>query len=149
MTQVERTLSPEIIQGALEDHIWAWEQRLKRTLGFVYLIDCPEVNATKVGFSKNPRDRLSHVQVHCPLRLVLRSFYPADDRHELALHSALSEWKVRGEWFETGAVDRLFADLDSIKGERERDISTMEAFEVWVYRFTEAYPGCGYVEPLW
>ena len=152
MTQRKYTQMDALTQAALADIVWTWEQVAKRVVEKgerVYLVDCPQTGATKIGISNNVRRRLRELQGTSSANLFLRFSYPAHGQHEQCVHWALGEARIRGEWFETPAVDRFYAQLESIRAERDRDVSMLEAFHVWRMRHTEAYPGCGYVEPLW
>jgi hypothetical protein len=141
-----------LTQAALADIVWTWEQvskRVKEAGTLVYVIDAPQVEATKIGFTRGLQRRFYQLQGGCPVELFLRFAYPAHEQHEWEVHQVLYDAKVRGEWFKTPAVDQFYAQIEGIRGERDREVSMLEAFHVWRMRYTVPYPGETYREPLW
>lgn len=69
----------------------------------------------KVGFSRNPRERLKALQTGCPDELTIRECYPAPRRIERAAHELFAKDRRAGEWFEASwGVHRLFDALSYI-----------------------------------
>ena len=128
MKLYERTLTAAQRQAWIKDQLRMLEWR---KTGFVYFIDCPAADATKVGYASKVSNRFSSLQAGCPFRLVLRDAVPGDKQLEYDLHNALEEWAIRGEWFATHAVVKLLAELEAINDERAREVETLEAMEVW------------------
>jgi len=117
-----------------------------RNTGFVYFVDCPRWEVTKVGWAKNVARRMYALQTSCPFDLVLKDHFPGDKLHESDFHIALDDHRLRGEWFKTLAVHQLLAELEAIKAERNRPIRSMEAMEVWKRRNYTTASGERYVE---
>jgi len=77
--------------------------------GYVYFIADDSANAeyVKIGFSKNPKKRLSDLQVANPKELVLIGMIELDQVGEKMIHKYLKENTdayVRGEWFKLNAM---------------------------------------------
>jgi len=53
----------------------------------------------KFGRARNPYTRVRELQTGCPLHLELWAAVDLDDRNEFRIHSAFSEYRLRGEWF--------------------------------------------------
>lgn len=67
---------------------------------FVYFIQAGDDGPVKIGITRDPKKRLSYLQVgnHLPLRLI--GLWPAADSEEEAfLHSYLEGERIRGEWY--------------------------------------------------
>lgn len=67
----------------------------------LYTVYEPETGHTKIGISKNPRDRLTHLQTANPRPLLMPYVFNCEDasQSERALHAAFRRCRVRGEWF--------------------------------------------------
>ena len=65
--------------------------------GFVYAIGRDD--AVKIGWAKNPRRRLSELNVASPEPLSLIGFIPGGKFDESAAHLLCADERVRGEWF--------------------------------------------------
>lgn len=78
----------------------------------VYFIRCGD--HLKIGYAKNPKQRLADLQVGSPLDLTLLGAVKCDDAPgvEFALHRAFAQYRVRGEWFE--CVPAVEATVDAI-----------------------------------
>jgi hypothetical protein len=90
----------------------------------VYFITCREVNMVKIGYSNRVRARFTSVKVCCPIEARLELMLLGGKEEEKAIHAALKNDRVRGEWFWiTEAVQRFIdnpppapkehADLDA------------------------------------
>lgn len=66
--------------------------------GFVYFVQAGD-GAIKIGYSDNPRRRLSDLQVSSPEQLTLLGATPGTYLTESAFHWYLRKFALRGEWF--------------------------------------------------
>ena len=93
--------------GDLRDTEWFLDFRLgfhddklaEGTPTFVYVFLDEQADAVKIGVSTDPKLRLGQAQVGNPRELMLVVACPATVAMEKYMHSYLSEWRVRGEWF--------------------------------------------------
>ena len=53
----------------------------------------------KIGYSKNPQERLKELQTGSPYKHVLKATMPGDYQTEQALHQIFFCQQVQGEWF--------------------------------------------------
>lgn len=76
---------------------------------FVYAAQEVDTGRIKIGISKNPEERLRTLQTSNSRELRLLHVRPAPNRFrdERALHSDASAYKIRGEWFQSGALEVL------------------------------------------
>lgn len=65
--------------------------------GFVYFIRA--AGAVKVGWAKDPEQRLRELQTGNPDRMVLLRVIPAEKTLEGDLHQYYAPWRLNGEWF--------------------------------------------------
>lgn len=65
----------------------------------VYMIQAGEGGAVKIGFSANPKSRLSKMRTDLPHHLIVLRLLQGDMTTERALHKRFSEHRIRGEWF--------------------------------------------------
>jgi hypothetical protein len=81
--------------------------------GFVYVIRDDESGLAKIGYSKDPSDRLRKLQTGSPVRLWLVCVMPGDLATEAALHGVFKERRVHGEWFNDsdGTISDLIRDI--------------------------------------
>lgn len=63
----------------------------------VYFIKCG--NFVKIGFSKNPRERLNCLQTANPNKLKLIATIKGNFKTEKGLHEAFSKYRHNREWF--------------------------------------------------
>jgi len=84
---------------------------------FVYIIASPDQNAFKVGYS-NGSPRIHKLQTGNPAKLALMRVIAAERQCEHAIHEALAEYRIRGEWFrDDGLAEALVHDLlDALHG---------------------------------
>lgn len=85
--------------------------------GFVYFIQMGEGGPIKIGWTRDPWQRIHELQTAQPYRLRLLGVIEGDRHTERRLHRELAEHRVRGEWFKS-APDVL-AKLDA-EGSRVR-----------------------------
>lgn len=71
----------------------------KQSGSYVYFLLAPEVNAVKIGKTKNLLQRLQALQTGCPVRLSLLGWVPGYSVEEKVLHSYFDELWLLGEWF--------------------------------------------------
>ena len=71
----------------------------------MYLIRCGDTSFYKIGISDSPMDRLCALQTSNPHLLSIELISGFDTRRiavatEASAHAVLSEYNVRGEWFD-------------------------------------------------
>lgn len=95
------------------------QQRLEREArvtakGHVYFIQQGGAGSIKIGYSKNPTQRLMGLQTGHSEPLHMRAMAPGSMAQERALHDRFAHLRVSGEWFRPGedliAYMRLVAD---------------------------------------
>ncbi len=87
--------------------------------GFVYFIEAMGLRAVKIGFSREPRNRLAEMQPSCPARLRLLAAVPGSESIESTLHHKFLDQRIHGEWFHLekgGPIERMVKSIDA--GER-------------------------------
>lgn len=62
----------------------------------------------KIGIAKDPRERLSQLQIGNPIRLKLWFAVDGNEFTEKGLHVTWNEWRIMGEWFEFSQPIRDF-----------------------------------------
>jgi len=69
--------------------------------GYVYLAYC-STGHHKIGRSKSPDDRIEHFDTQMPVDVWEKAVFPSTDykKTESTLHNWLSEYRVKGEWFD-------------------------------------------------
>ena len=79
---------------------------------YIYVMKCSIFY--KVGFSKNPKNRLKTVKTHNPLDVKIFATLKTDNHLELEkeLHNLFANKKSRGEWFELNEDDLLMLKID-------------------------------------
>lgn len=65
----------------------------------VYFIQRGSEGPVKIGFSKNPKGRLSSLQTGIPERLHLLGVLPGGKEEEQRLHRYFAAYCIQGEWF--------------------------------------------------
>ena len=68
--------------------------------GIVYAMGVVGHDRIKIGRTRDPRQRLSHVQVGCPWEIVLVAVVRGGPVAEDLVQSALRHAHIRGEWYE-------------------------------------------------
>lgn len=71
--------------------------------GRVYVLECG--GYYKIGFSKNPLERVRQLQTGCPFRLHLVGTVTAPQTAEFALHNKYADKRMHGEWFQLTPED--------------------------------------------
>lgn len=85
--------------------------------GHVYFIEALGLNRLKIGYSHNPKSRLSDLQVASPVKLALiLGITNGDDELERAIHQRFAEFRTAGEWFVFADPIRKF--LSDVKRHR-------------------------------
>ena len=79
---------------------------------YVYVMKCSIFY--KIGFSKNPNNRLKTVKTHNPLDVNILATLKTDDYLSLEkqLHNEFSNKRSRGEWFELNEDDLLYLKVN-------------------------------------
>ena len=68
--------------------------------GEIYFILNPVTDCVKIGFSANPRERLTTLQTGNSASLTLIATVPGTIKQERQLHKRFSAYRVGGEWFD-------------------------------------------------
>lgn len=68
--------------------------------GYIYFVQGVDGGPVKIGWSENPEKRLEQLQAASPDQLRILDYIIGDRHHERALHGRLSEYRLRGEWFD-------------------------------------------------
>lgn len=68
-------------------------------MSHVYFIAAEDAGTVKIGFAKQPWNRLSKMQSDCPHSLRLLAIEAGDVRHEAHLHRRFAVDRLQGEWF--------------------------------------------------
>lgn len=69
---------------------------------YVYFIQADENGPIKIGFTTDdPKKRLAQLQTGNPSVLKLLGSINGTTAREREFHSALSEWRLQGEWFQS------------------------------------------------
>jgi hypothetical protein len=84
----------------------------------VYFIDAPAEKLVKIGYSYSARDRLKSLQAVSPSPLLLMAYYRVPDARmcEQAIHSALVDHRMHGEWFNMKPDEAIDAALPIAQG---------------------------------
>lgn len=88
--------------------------------GFVYVIRDDASNLAKIGYSKDPGERLRKLQTGSSSRLCLSCVLPGSLATEAAIHQVFRERRAHGEWFDDtdGAVSEAVRDVANLEFER-------------------------------
>lgn len=82
-------------------------------LGYVYFVGHLVEGPIKVGHTRGaPEARLAAIQTYCPFDLVLHGTISGHAGHEQEIHELLSDYAIRGEWFERDGALQMFDALD-------------------------------------
>jgi hypothetical protein len=65
----------------------------------IYFIRDTGTGAIKIGYSKNPKNRLGGLQSATPSKLVLLGHIQGGLEHEAAFHELFKRYHLHGEWF--------------------------------------------------
>jgi hypothetical protein len=65
----------------------------------IYAIRCPAMGRIKIGYSKDPADRLVKLNGMAPSPLELIAILPGDMADETLLHKRFQNHRIHGEWF--------------------------------------------------
>jgi hypothetical protein len=76
--------------------------RSSDTSGWTYFIEAPDLKIVKIGAAKDLVPRFHSIQVCSPVDLVLAAAINGRGQ-EPGLHRRFEEWRVRGEWYDSGA----------------------------------------------
>lgn len=71
---------------------------------WIYLIGSGVDGPIKIGYARNPRFRLSELQVGNPVQLYLLAAFRGGPDVELMLHAVFDEDRMAGEWFKRSDV---------------------------------------------
>jgi len=88
-----------IRQDPLSADMLPLHDRTKGAEVFVYFIQRGADGPVKIGYSKNPKGRLSSLQVGFPEPLTLLGVIPGGKPMEEELHRQFGRARIKGEWF--------------------------------------------------
>lgn len=80
---------------------------------FVYFMYC--AGSIKIGYSRNPAERLRALSSMIPLEVHLLFILPGDRAEERRLHERFAAERLSGEWFKLSDRLRLFLE-DQLAG---------------------------------
>lgn len=82
-----------------------------------YMIGAEGSNLVKIGWAKEPKNRVSYLQIGSPLLLAL--LWSDEGPYEGPLHQRFKDYRVRGEWFDLTSlgdpVEVVTAAVEEIK----------------------------------
>lgn len=94
--------------------------------GWVYLAENGKTPKgeiyAKVGYSKNPKQRMKELKVACP-RIKLVAYHKGSIKTERMVHSAFSKYRRAGEWF---AFDMSMSELLRLFAEEIKKCDVMD-----------------------
>jgi hypothetical protein len=100
--------------------------------GYVYVIISNDQDAFKIGYTTSGV-RIYNLQTGNPAQLSLLRQVPATKAAERAIHRALVDYKIRGEWFKDDGLSKCLLDdlLDEHAGCQQagRVIDEDDAFD--------------------
>lgn len=65
----------------------------------VYFVRCKQANAIKIGTTTRLTERIDSLRIGCPFDLDVSGTINGDIKTEKLIHSKLTGWQIRGEWF--------------------------------------------------
>lgn len=69
-------------------------------INMIYAIHIRSLNYLKIGITNNLQRRLCALRTGSPVELRVIGNWPGDPADEKMLHRGLSQWQVKGEWFQ-------------------------------------------------
>lgn len=89
--------------------------------GFIYVV-ASSAGLYKIGFSNDPRRRLSMLRTSSPERLTLLGAVPGTVEQERELHALLRPWRAAREWFKPcRAMQPLLDGLRPVRVKHRRE----------------------------
>jgi len=67
--------------------------------GYIYFIQMDCIGPIKIGFTKDIKKRMVHLQQANPYKLNLLVLFPGNEEMEKAIHEGFREANLKGEWF--------------------------------------------------
>jgi hypothetical protein len=67
--------------------------------GMIYFVQADIVNLIKIGWSREPDRRLTHLQIGSPVKLTMLAAIPGHRSREKKLHYQFHAHRSHGEWF--------------------------------------------------
>ena len=97
-------------------------------MSYLYFIEKAD-GPIKIGYTTNPRQRLSNLQVSTPDNLSLFALVRGTEEDEKKVHNDLSDFNVGGEWFERcplvhSYIEQLLSERETIDPQRTRSRNT-------------------------
>lgn len=74
------------------------EQKGKKVTGYVYFVQSA-AGPIKIGYSKDPQERIKDIATHNPERLFLLACTPGSLTDERRIHKVAKPYRIRGEWY--------------------------------------------------
>ena len=90
--------------------------------GFIYFAVCDVLGVVKIGYSANPKNRLTGIQNGCPFPVRLAATIPGDRAEERLIQKTLAQYRLQREWFWLN--DKVEAVLQAAKAQTEIETST-------------------------
>lgn len=84
---------------AMFERFYNVPQYRPRRGGYVYFVRAGD-GPIKIGWARNPAQRLRELQVAHPYRLAIVAMTRGGERLERRIHEELAEHRLSGEWFE-------------------------------------------------
>lgn len=82
--------------------------------GYVYFMTSPEIDAVKIGYSKNPWARISEVRRSYGSSITVVATVKTVDKSESSVHSCLADFRKEGEWFfKNDCIKSLITSISS------------------------------------
>lgn len=67
--------------------------------GFIYFAVCDVLGVVKIGYTENPKSRLSAIQTGCPFPVRIAVTIPGTRQEERLIQKTLADHKVQLEWY--------------------------------------------------
>lgn len=91
--------------------------------GYVYFIEAKDSGCVKIGWAKDPQERLGQLQCGCPYELRLLHHEPGSRLDEGKAHRLYKELWIRGEWFRLdGVLKERLGPRGTLNGIIDRDL---------------------------
>ncbi len=91
----------------------AIEEAERKKRGFVYFFQGECGGAIKIGYSRDPEQRLKSIQTGYPDTVKILLIIPGTEKAEKALHEQFEKSRLRGEWFKPD--DYVIEEIEKLK----------------------------------
>jgi len=96
--------------------------------GFIYLISCEGTTRVKIGYSRNPTQRLRELSTSSPGRLSIVQVWEGSKWDEADIHRTLSDHRVHLEWFDIPVLEAITRISAIIAGAENPDADLPQMF---------------------